>query len=71
MAPEIKVKSKIGAGDSVVAGFIYGLANDFSLFESARLGVAAGTTAVMTDSTELCNGLETWNLYKEIQKFEI
>ncbi|MFB6217217.1 MAG: PfkB family carbohydrate kinase, partial [Candidatus Aenigmatarchaeota archaeon] len=60
LKPEVlPIISKVGAGDSMVAGITYGLANDNSLTDSAGLGVAAGAAAVMTPGTELCRRDDT------------
>ena len=40
--PEVKVENTIGAGDSAVAGFVYGLVNGKDLKESLVLAAAAG-----------------------------
>lgn len=54
-APTVRVRSTIGAGDSLVAGIATGLANGDDLIDAIRLGIAAGTATVMTDGTELCD----------------
>ena len=38
--PKINAKSTIGAGDSVITGFIYTYMNGGSLFDSFKFGVA-------------------------------
>lgn len=53
-APPVDVDSRIGAGDSMVAGIVASLVRGSSLLDAARLGVAAGTAAVMTPATQLC-----------------
>jgi 6-phosphofructokinase 2 len=53
-APEVVVESRIGAGDSMVAGAVSALARGRGVEEAARLAVAAGSAAVMTRGTELC-----------------
>jgi 6-phosphofructokinase 2 len=53
-APQVPVVSRIGAGDSMVAGIVFGLARGDSIREAALLGLAAGTATVMTPGTELC-----------------
>jgi 6-phosphofructokinase 2 len=65
-SPTVPVVSKVGAGDSMVAGITYGLAQDWSLEESVRLGVAAGASAVMTPGTELCRKEDTFRLWEQI-----
>jgi len=53
-APQIEVKSTVGAGDSMVAGIVFGLSQGRSLAQAARLGIAAGAAALMRPGTELC-----------------
>jgi 6-phosphofructokinase 2 len=65
-SPTVPVRSKVGAGDSMVAGITLGLARDFSLRDAVRLGIAAGAAAVMTPGTELCRGEDAERLFKEI-----
>ncbi|MDI6828166.1 MAG: 1-phosphofructokinase [Armatimonadota bacterium] len=52
-SPNIKVGSTIGAGDSMVAGLVIGLAEQMSLRDSIVLGTAAATATVMNERTEL------------------
>ncbi|MEZ5343174.1 MAG: 1-phosphofructokinase family hexose kinase [Acidimicrobiales bacterium] len=54
-APTVKVRSAVGAGDSMVAGIAVGLARGLSLSESMSLGTAAGTAAVISDGSRLCD----------------
>jgi 6-phosphofructokinase 2 len=53
-APTVRVRSAIGAGDAMVAGIAVGLARERDVIDAVRLGVAAGTAAVLTSGTELC-----------------
>ncbi|MDZ7737993.1 MAG: PfkB family carbohydrate kinase [Bacteroidales bacterium] len=54
MSPVIEVNSAVGAGDSMVAGIVYGLINYENNYEAVVCGVAAGTAATITPGTELC-----------------
>lgn len=65
-APIVPIQSKVGAGDSMVAGIAMGLARGFELIDAARLGVAAGSAAVMTAGTALCRAEDAWRLYDEV-----
>lgn len=67
-APTVPIRSKIGAGDSTVAGIILALARGRPLSEAVRYGVAAGAAAVMTPGTELCGVEDTDELYEEISR---
>jgi 6-phosphofructokinase 2 len=65
-APSVPVKSKIGAGDSMVAGIVLGLDRGLALRDAFRFGVAAGAAATMTPGTELCRREDTERLYEQI-----
>ncbi|MDP3722997.1 MAG: 1-phosphofructokinase [Candidatus Omnitrophota bacterium] len=53
--PTVKVDSAVGAGDSLIGGFLVGWARRLSLLEAFRLGVACGAATAMTPGTELCH----------------
>jgi 6-phosphofructokinase 2 len=52
--PKVRVKNTIGAGDSAVAGFVYGLAMGKSLRKALIYAVAAGTATTLRPGTALC-----------------
>jgi 6-phosphofructokinase 2 len=62
-APTVPIRSKVGAGDSMVAGIVLALDRGKSIAEAARFGVAAGSAAVQTPGTELCRREDTEKLY--------
>lgn len=64
-APVVKKKSTVGAGDSMVAGIVYSIANGKSLKEAVRYGVMCGTAATMNYGTELCKKEDVENLYNQ------
>jgi 6-phosphofructokinase 2 len=66
--PTVHKKSVVGAGDSMVAGMAFSLAQGKSLREMIRHGVAAGTAATMTPGSELCRKNDVENLYNWIIK---
>jgi 6-phosphofructokinase 2 len=51
--PSVEVKSTIGAGDSMLAGIIYGLLENESPQNILKWGVACGTAATMQEGTGL------------------
>lgn len=65
-APTVNIQSKVGAGDSMVAGIVAGLSRDWPLEDAVRYGVAAGTAAVMTPGTELCRLRDVERMYRII-----
>ena len=67
MPPAVKIKSTVGAGDSMLAGIVLSLAQNKSIEEAAQYGVACGTAATMNAGTELCRKEDADHLYKLIQ----
>ena len=64
--PTVPIVSKVGAGDSMVAGMVLSLARGKPLRESVLFGMAAGAAAVMTPGTELCRREDAERLYEEM-----
>ncbi|MGB5987189.1 MAG: PfkB family carbohydrate kinase, partial [Desulfobacterales bacterium] len=67
-APTVKIESKVGAGDSMVAGMVHGLSEGKSFWEAVRLGLAAGTAAVMSPGSELCRPEDVTRLYQRLSQ---
>lgn len=53
-APSVTVRSGVGAGDSLLAGVVLGLAGGQPMPEAMRFGLAAATASVMREGTRLC-----------------
>ncbi|MGB8719462.1 MAG: 1-phosphofructokinase family hexose kinase [Desulfobacterales bacterium] len=66
LPPTVPIVSKVGAGDSMVAGIVLSLAQGKPLRESVLFGVAAGTAAVMTPGTELCRREDAERLFENM-----
>ena len=66
LPPTVPIVSKVGAGDSMVAGMVLSLARGKTLRESVLFGVAAGAAAVMTPGTELCRREDAERLYAQM-----
>jgi 6-phosphofructokinase 2 len=64
--PTVPIKSKVGAGDSMVGGMVLALDRGEPLLNAVRFGMAAGAAAVMTPGTELCRREDTERLYAEM-----
>jgi len=64
--PTVKADSAVGAGDSLVGGFLVGWASGRPLVEAFRLGVASGTAAAMTPGTELCHRADVRRLLPRV-----
>lgn len=54
-SPKVRAQSSVGAGDSLVAGFVLGWQQKQSLPEALRLGIACGAATALTPGTELCH----------------
>ena len=53
--PKVKVVNTVGAGDSLVGGFLYALDRGKSIEEAVKLGVACGTATVMKEGVKLAD----------------
>lgn len=65
--PDVKVKNTIGAGDSAVAGFVYGLTGGRSLKDALIYAVAAGTATTLRPGTALCRKEDFLKLVPQIK----
>jgi 6-phosphofructokinase 2 len=65
-APAVRVRSSVGAGDSMVAGIVLSLAHGRPLPEAVRFGVAAGAAAVMNPRTALCRREDVERRYPQV-----
>lgn len=65
-APSVRVISKVGAGDSMVAGIVLSLSRGNTFLEATRFGAACGTAAVMTPGSELCRKEDVERLFDKI-----
>lgn len=65
--PKVTVQSKVGAGDSTIAGTLVALERGQPLATAVRYGIAAGTAAVLTPGTALCDRRHVARLYPRIR----
>jgi 6-phosphofructokinase 2 len=63
----VEVRSAVGAGDSFVGALTYALAAERSVEHAFRLGLAAGTAAVMSPGTGLCQPADVEALFARIR----
>ncbi len=69
-APPVRVMSAVGAGDSLVAGLVLGLAAGESLVDAARRGVAAGSAATISARHHLCHPADVDALLASVRPVE-
>lgn len=67
-SPVVPIRSRVGAGDSMVAGIALALSRGESLENATRFGVAAGAAAVMTTGSELCRRTDAEALFAETRQ---
>lgn len=64
--PHVEVQNTVGAGDSAVAGFVYGLVEGKSHREALTFAVAAGTATTLRSGTALCKKEDIFKLAPKI-----
>ncbi|MFW5946988.1 MAG: 1-phosphofructokinase family hexose kinase [Gemmatimonadota bacterium] len=67
-APTVPIRSRVGAGDSTVAGMVVGLVQGDDIATAVRLGVAAGAAAVMSPGTGLCRREDVERLFRRLRE---
>lgn len=65
-APVVKMKSTVGAGDSMVAGMVMSLLTNADLKTALQYGVACGTAATVNPGTGLCEKDYAEQVYQTI-----
>ncbi|MDX1683010.1 MAG: PfkB family carbohydrate kinase, partial [Phycisphaeraceae bacterium] len=65
-APTVPIRSRVGAGDSMVAALVVALARGRIVADAVRYAVAAGAAAVMTPGTELCRAGDVDAIYERM-----
>lgn len=66
--PKVEIKSTIGAGDSMVAGIVFGFSKGESLERALQYGVACGTAATMNLGSQLCRKKDVELLLKILKQ---
>jgi 6-phosphofructokinase 2 len=62
--PKVTVKSTVGAGDSMVAGIVFGLSKNLDLRSCLQYGIACGTATTMALGSGLCEKKDVEELLK-------
>ncbi|MDX1661563.1 MAG: 1-phosphofructokinase family hexose kinase [Gemmatimonadota bacterium] len=65
-SPTVPISSRVGAGDSMVAGTMCGLIRGYEPAKAARFGVASGAAAVKTPGLELCRRADADELFERM-----
>lgn len=62
--PKGKLKNSVGAGDSMVAGFLCGYLKNEDIYEAFKMGIATGSASAFSE--ELATKEEVYSLLKQI-----
>lgn len=65
--PSVKVRSTVGAGDSMVAGFVFVYASGKPVEDCVRWATAAGTAATLAPGNQLCRLRDVQRLMPRIK----
>ena len=65
-APVMRVDASVGAGDSLVGGFLASWARSRDVLEAFELGIACGTATAMTPGTELCHRRDVMRVLRRV-----
>lgn len=68
-APKGELISSVGAGDSMVAGVLYGLSQGLSLAEAYRYGIASGSSTAFSEGLTTLEGMKNLLNKIEIKKY--
>jgi 6-phosphofructokinase 2 len=64
-APSVRVRSRVGAGDSMLGGLVLALSRGMGLRAAVRYGIAAGAAATLKPGTQLCSREDTERLFQQ------
>ncbi len=65
--PPVVTMSTVGAGDSMVAGVLFKLAQQAELLDALRMGIACGTAATLHKGTKLFDPRQATKLYQQLK----
>jgi len=63
----VPVKSRIGAGDSTVAGIVLGLTRQMGLKEAVMFGISCGVSTVSEPGNQLCQKDDVERILKQMK----
>lgn len=66
--PTVTVRSTVGAGDSMVAGIVWALAQGWHHRKVLQYGVACGTATTMNEGTGLCQKVDVEMIFNILQQ---
>jgi len=67
LAPPVKARSAVGAGDSFVAALTLALSRNVDLEDAVTYAIAAGAATVLTPGTQLCRAADVQRIYDDLR----
>lgn len=71
MPPKVKVRSTVGAGDSMVAGIVFQLEKGKSMEEAVKFGIACGTATTANTGMQLCSLQDAVKLTSKVKVIQL
>lgn len=71
MPPKVKVRSTVGAGDSMVAGIVFQLEKGKSMEEAVKFGIACGTATTANKGMQLCSLQDAVKLTSKVKVIQL
>ena len=68
--PQLKVVNTIGAGDSAIAGFVFGIVTSKTLQEALVCAVAAGTATTLRPGPALCTKNDFMEMVPQVKLYQ-
>ncbi len=66
-SPVVPIRSRVGAGDSMVGAMVTAASRSMPTRQIVRLGLAGGAAAVIQDGSEVAQAGDVWRLYSRLQ----
>jgi 6-phosphofructokinase 2 len=70
-APRVDVSSTVGAGDSFLGALVWAMAQNKKPQDALRFAVAAGSAAMLSRGTGLCNADDVMRLAGQVEVLEV
>ncbi|MEG0895462.1 MAG: hexose kinase [Oscillospiraceae bacterium] len=70
-APKVNVLSTVGAGDTTLAGFIYGIEKEMPIEDAIKFATACGTVSVTLEGTATIEKSQVYNFLSSMPDLEL
>ena len=69
-SPVVPIRSRVGAGDSMVGAMVTAASRGMATRQIVRLGLAGGAAAVQQDGSEVAQAGDVWRLYSRLHRLD-